>query len=61
MSEKVRDPVCGMPVDTAHAAASTAIGDEVFYFCSASCQRAFLASRQKERPASAWPGNAATH
>ena len=35
------DPVCGMTVDPANAAGSSRIGDQTFYFCSASCKQKF--------------------
>ena len=37
------DPVCGMTVDPANAAGSSRIGDQTFYFCSASCKQKFNA------------------
>jgi Cu+-exporting ATPase len=37
------DPVCGMTVDPATAAGSSRIGDQTFYFCSASCKQQFNA------------------
>jgi Cu+-exporting ATPase len=42
-----RDPACGMTVDPAHAAGSTAHGGRTYYFCSASCLRKFEADPQK--------------
>ena len=39
-SRQVRDPVCGMMVDTATALRSD-IGGRSFYFCSSGCQRTF--------------------
>ena len=41
------DPVCGMTVDPAHAAASSRIGDRTFYFCSIACKQKFDASPQR--------------
>jgi P-type Cu+ transporter len=38
------DPVCGMTVDPATAAGSSRIGDQTFYFCSASCKQKFDAN-----------------
>ena len=38
------DPVCGMTVDPANAAGSSRIGDQTFYFCSASCKQKFNAN-----------------
>ncbi|MFQ5846540.1 MAG: heavy metal translocating P-type ATPase [Candidatus Methylomirabilales bacterium] len=37
----VRDPVCGMAVDPASAAATRTIGGEAYYFCSEGCARQF--------------------
>ena len=39
-SGSLRDPVCGMMVDTAKALRSD-IGGRRFYFCSSGCQRTF--------------------
>ncbi len=38
------DPVCGMTVDPAHAAGSSRLGDQTFYFCAASCKQKFDAN-----------------
>ena len=35
------DPVCGMRIDQAKAAAETNYAGETFYFCSKECQRDF--------------------
>ena len=44
MSETtVIDPVCGMSVDPATAAASAEHGGATYYFCAKGCQKAFLA------------------
>ncbi|MBV9495487.1 MAG: cadmium-translocating P-type ATPase [Acidobacteria bacterium] len=37
------DPVCGMKVDPARAAASATVGGKTFYFCSVGCQKKFTA------------------
>jgi P-type Cu+ transporter len=37
----VRDPVCGMAIDPAHAAAAHEHAGETFYFCSQSCRDRF--------------------
>ncbi|MDP3845576.1 MAG: heavy metal translocating P-type ATPase [Pseudomonas sp.] len=42
-SEPVVDPVCGMAVQAATAAASTEFAGRRYWFCSAHCQAAFLA------------------
>jgi YHS domain-containing protein len=38
---KVIDPVCGMQIDPADAAASAAHDSHVFHFCSEHCKRQF--------------------
>jgi YHS domain-containing protein len=37
----VEDPVCGMDVESAHAAFKTTYQDKTYYFCAAACQKAF--------------------
>ncbi len=37
----VKDPVCGMEIDTSQAAAQTSYQGQVFYFCSEECRRTF--------------------
>lgn len=36
-----KDPVCGMQVDEAHAAATSQYRGQTLYFCSAACKAAF--------------------
>src|SRR5579864_6659977 len=43
----VRDPVCGMQVDPARAAAKVEHGGKTFYFCSAGCAKKFAESPDK--------------
>jgi Cu+-exporting ATPase len=38
------DPVCGMTVDPAQAAATADHEGSTYYFCSLGCQKAFLRS-----------------
>ena len=38
---KVTDPVCGMSVDTAAAAATSTYKDITYYFCSKACKEEF--------------------
>ena len=38
---RVRDPVCGMEVDTRDAAHKVQLGDATYYFCSARCLHTF--------------------
>ena len=46
-AEKVKDPVCGMMIDPATAAAKRTYGGKDFYFCAQGCARAFDADPQK--------------
>lgn len=41
MAEKVKDPVCGMEVDPAKAAAKVEYKGKTYYFCAAACKKAF--------------------
>jgi Cu+-exporting ATPase len=41
------DPVCGMSVDPARAAASTEFGGQTYYFCCPSCLQRFQADPQR--------------
>lgn len=41
---QVADPVCGMPLDSAKAAATEAVQGQTYYFCSASCHDKFRAA-----------------
>jgi P-type Cu+ transporter len=36
-----KDPVCGMQVDPATAAGSSACNGKTYYFCSTSCKQKF--------------------
>jgi len=38
---KTTDPVCGMSVDPAKAAASSSHGGKTYFFCSDGCKRKF--------------------
>ena len=38
---QVKDPVCGMMIDSAGAAASSEHNGTRYYFCSTACQKAF--------------------
>jgi len=40
-SSKVTDPVCGMTVDPATAAASVEHADHTYYFCGKGCAKSF--------------------
>jgi len=45
---KVRDPVCGMMVDTDRAPARGTYAGEVVYFCNAACQRKYEATHRQD-------------
>jgi Cu+-exporting ATPase len=42
--ETVKDPVCGMQIDPATAAASAEHDGTTYYFCSESCHERFMAA-----------------
>ncbi len=42
-----KDPVCGMDVDPAHAAASETYQGKTYYFCGTHCRDAFKADPEK--------------
>lgn len=44
---QVRDPVCGMQIDPAKAAATRVHMGQTFYFCSPGCAKAFDADPHK--------------
>lgn len=46
-TEKVKDPVCGMRIDPATAAAKRTFAGKEFYFCAAGCARTFDSDPQK--------------
>ncbi len=37
----VKDPVCGMEIDSSQAAAQTVYGGQHYFFCSEDCRRTF--------------------
>ncbi len=41
-AQEAIDPVCGMTVAIAGAKETAQVGDQIYYFCSAHCKRAFL-------------------
>jgi len=43
VASKVRDPICGMMIDSAKAPERVTRGGVTTFFCSATCKRAFLA------------------
>ncbi|MDQ6760580.1 MAG: YHS domain-containing protein, partial [Acidobacteriota bacterium] len=46
-SALVTDPVCGMQIDPAEAAAREVVGAKTYYFCSASCAAKFKAEPKR--------------
>jgi len=50
---QVRDPVCGMTVDTARAAGRSSFGDQMYYFCSKECVERFDADPARHAAAAA--------
>ncbi len=64
-SDTVKDPVCGMTVDTAKALSSVHAG-QTYYFCSTTCRDHFAASPEKftgngEKPAATMGTSHASH
>ncbi|HET7295288.1 MAG TPA: YHS domain-containing protein [Vicinamibacteria bacterium] len=45
---EARDPICGMAVDPAHAAARTTRDGKTYHFCSTACKARFDAGGQPE-------------
>jgi P-type Cu+ transporter len=43
---QVKDPICGMSVDSATAKFSGTYDGQKVYFCAAACQRKFESQRQ---------------
>ncbi len=43
---KVKDPVCGMTIDSERAAAQGTYDGKVVYFCAKACQATFEARRK---------------
>ncbi len=43
----VRDPVCGMDIDPATAAAKSEYKGQTYYFCAPGCKKAFDANPEK--------------
>lgn len=43
---KVKDPVCGMVIDSERAAAHGTYDGQVVYFCAKACQTAFESRRR---------------
>jgi Cu+-exporting ATPase len=44
---RVRDVVCGMTIDPAHAAGTSVYKGETYYFCSTSCKTRFDAEPER--------------
>jgi YHS domain-containing protein len=43
----VKDPVCGMEIDSAAAAASEEYEGKTYYFCSEACHQRFVAAPEQ--------------
>jgi Cu+-exporting ATPase len=43
----VEDPVCGMQIDSAAAAASEEYEGKTYYFCSEACHQRFVATPEQ--------------
>ncbi|HTW77667.1 MAG TPA: YHS domain-containing protein [Thermoplasmata archaeon] len=50
LTMKVKDPICGMVIESASAAAHGTYGTETVYFCSTSCQKSYE-KQSARRPA----------
>jgi YHS domain-containing protein len=49
---KVRDPVCGMTIDSEKAAAKGTYDGQTVYFCAVACQRRYERERGSAPPKS---------
>lgn len=47
---KVKDPICGMVIESATAAAHGTYGAETVYFCSIACQKTYERTRAPKSP-----------
>ncbi len=47
-----RDPVCGMPIDPARAAATATHQGKTYYFCTPVCQALFTKAPEQYPPGS---------
>jgi len=47
MLNAMKDPVCGMTVDSANATAKAEYKDQTYWFCSAHCQKKFMVAPQQ--------------
>jgi P-type Cu+ transporter len=47
MNSTVLDPVCGMTIDPASAAATSRVGETTIYFCASACKTTFDAAPEK--------------
>lgn len=58
---QVTDPVCGMQIDSAKAAANEVVQGKTYYFCSASCRDKFRASPDRYTKAEAAKSHGSAH
>lgn len=47
MTEKVKDPVCGMEIDKNKAVGKSEYKAQIYYFCSMGCKKQFERDPQK--------------
>lgn len=47
MTEKVKDPVCGMEIEKSEAAATYKYGGKTYYFCAPGCKQEFEKEPEK--------------
>ncbi len=47
---QVKDPVCGMTIDSGRAAAKGTYGGETVYFCSVPCQKSYERTHRPDAP-----------
>jgi Cu+-exporting ATPase len=45
---KVKDPVCGMTIESTTAAAKGTYGGQVVYFCAETCRRTYERTRSPD-------------
>lgn len=48
---KVKDPVCGMTIESSRAAAHGSYGGKTVYFCTTACQQTYESSHPPDRVA----------
>ena len=61
MADKVKDPVCGMEIRPADAAATEVHEGRAFYFCSEACHQTFVDDPHRYGHPSQEPGGQGQH